>query len=172
MQESASELSCHALQTLTKVLFVGELLWARQCKAGGGESKPTGAWQTTRQTLSSCLPSAPSLVKARPMSHSGEAPASLLVSDLFLNARSRTWLALSFLFFMLCDRRSEHVSPAPNQPEYRAVKLHCCIRLQGQLSGNTSVRPGQKNAQLTKLGLERRDNKICVLRSGVFDSTR
>eukprot|EP00983_Pelagomonas_calceolata_P063273 1147662-Pelagomonas_calceolata.AAC.3 len=40
------------------------------------------------------------------------------------------------------------------------VRLHCYFRLQGQLSGNTEAcnQTWPKNAQLTKLGLERRNN--------------
>eukprot|EP00983_Pelagomonas_calceolata_P042891 1138699-Pelagomonas_calceolata.AAC.5 len=44
-----------------EVLLIGEFLWARQCKAGGGELNPAGAWLTTRQTLTSCSSLAPSL---------------------------------------------------------------------------------------------------------------
>eukprot|EP00983_Pelagomonas_calceolata_P108533 1159469-Pelagomonas_calceolata.AAC.3 len=66
-------MSCHTLQTLTKILNTrhtlylqgfsgGKLLWAKQHKGGEGDSKPAGAWLITRQTLTSYLLSARSLI--------------------------------------------------------------------------------------------------------------
>eukprot|EP00983_Pelagomonas_calceolata_P059638 1146015-Pelagomonas_calceolata.AAC.2 len=43
---------------ICRALLVGELLWVRQCRAGGGESKPAGTRLKSRWTLSSCFPSA------------------------------------------------------------------------------------------------------------------
>eukprot|EP00967_Tisochrysis_lutea_P026028 scaffold30104_cov17-Tisochrysis_lutea.AAC.1 len=51
----------HALMILGKARGKGavpepeELLGARQCRAGEGESMPAGTWLTTHQTLTSFL---------------------------------------------------------------------------------------------------------------------